>query len=59
MPVIRFRLNGVETEIDADPDSLLLDILRGRLGKEVLASHLDRRPRAADDPIERRPEWRA
>ena len=32
MPVIRFRLNGVETEIDADPDFLLLDILRGRLG---------------------------
>ena len=28
----RFRLNGVVTEIDADPDSLLLDILRGRLG---------------------------
>jgi aerobic-type carbon monoxide dehydrogenase small subunit (CoxS/CutS family) len=32
MPITRFRLNGVETEIDADPDSLLLDILRGRLG---------------------------
>src|ERR1700732_3008694 len=32
MPSIRFRLNGVETEIDADPDSSLLDILRGRLG---------------------------
>jgi nicotinate dehydrogenase subunit A len=32
MPSTRFRLNGVETEIDADPDSLLLDVLRGRLG---------------------------
>jgi nicotinate dehydrogenase subunit A len=31
MPSIRFRLNGVETEIDADPDSSLLDILRGHL----------------------------
>src|ERR1700732_845439 len=31
MPSIRFRLNGVETEIDADPDSSLLDTLRGRL----------------------------
>ena len=32
MPSIRFNLNGVVTEIDADPDSPLLDILRGRLG---------------------------
>jgi nicotinate dehydrogenase subunit A len=32
MPSIRFRLNGVETEIDADPDSSLLEILRGHLG---------------------------
>jgi nicotinate dehydrogenase subunit A len=32
MPSIRFHLNGVATEIDADPDSPLLDILRGRLG---------------------------
>jgi nicotinate dehydrogenase subunit A len=32
MPRIGFRLNGVETEIDADPDAILLDILRGRLG---------------------------
>jgi nicotinate dehydrogenase subunit A len=32
MPVTRFRLNGVETDVDADPDSLLLDVLRGRLG---------------------------
>jgi nicotinate dehydrogenase subunit A len=32
MPYIRFRLNGVETEIDADPDSSLLATLRGQLG---------------------------
>ena len=32
MPRIRFRLNDVATDIDADPDSILLDILRGRLG---------------------------
>jgi nicotinate dehydrogenase subunit A len=32
MPSIRFRLNGVETEIDADPDTSLLAILRGPLG---------------------------
>jgi nicotinate dehydrogenase subunit A len=32
MPITRFRLNGVETDVDADPDSLLLDVLRGRLG---------------------------
>jgi nicotinate dehydrogenase subunit A len=32
MPITRFRLNGVETDVDADPDSLLLDTLRGRLG---------------------------
>jgi nicotinate dehydrogenase subunit A len=32
MPIVRFRLNGVETEIDADPDSSLLGILRGPLG---------------------------
>jgi nicotinate dehydrogenase subunit A len=32
MPNIRFRLNGVETEIDTDPDTPLLTILRGRLG---------------------------
>ena len=32
MPTVRFRLNGVETDIDADPDSSLLSILRGRLG---------------------------
>lgn len=32
MPCIRFRLNGVATEIDADPASPLLSILRGELG---------------------------
>src|ERR1700692_3195126 len=32
MASIRFRLNGVETEIDADPDSSLLATLRGQLG---------------------------
>jgi nicotinate dehydrogenase subunit A len=32
MPNIRFRLNGVETDIDADPDTSLLAILRGPLG---------------------------
>jgi nicotinate dehydrogenase subunit A len=31
MPSVRFRLNGVETEVDADPDRSLLDILRGPL----------------------------
>ncbi len=32
MPNIRFRLNGAPTEIDADPNTPLLTILRGRLG---------------------------
>jgi nicotinate dehydrogenase subunit A len=32
MPGVRFRLNGVEMDIDADPDMSLLAILRGRLG---------------------------
>src|SRR4029078_12469481 len=32
MPRIRFRLNGAPTEVDADPDRSLLDLLRGRLG---------------------------
>ena len=32
MPSVRFRLNGVESEIAADPDRSLLDILRGQLG---------------------------
>jgi nicotinate dehydrogenase subunit A len=31
MPSVRFRLNGAETEVDADPDRSLLDILRGPL----------------------------
>src|SRR5260370_4363343 len=31
MPSVRFRLNGVETDVDADPDRSLLDILRGDL----------------------------
>src|ERR1700761_5965754 len=32
MPGIQFRLNGVETDVDADPDMSLLSVLRGRLG---------------------------
>jgi nicotinate dehydrogenase subunit A len=32
MPHVRFRLNGVETDVDADSDRSLLDILRGPLG---------------------------
>src|SRR5882757_5051288 len=32
MPRTRFRLNGVATDVDADPDSSLLGILRGQLG---------------------------
>jgi nicotinate dehydrogenase subunit A len=31
MPSIRFHLNGVETDVEADPDRSLLDILRGPL----------------------------
>jgi nicotinate dehydrogenase subunit A len=31
MPSIRFRLNGVETDVDADPDRSLLDVLRASL----------------------------
>ena len=31
MASVRFRLNGDETEVDADPDRSLLDILRGPL----------------------------
>ena len=31
MPSIRFRLNGVETDIDADPETSLLATLRGPL----------------------------
>ena len=30
--LVRFRLNGGETSVDADPDRSLLDILRGHLG---------------------------
>ncbi|HEU0084826.1 MAG TPA: (2Fe-2S)-binding protein [Bradyrhizobium sp.] len=32
MASVHFRLNGVETEIDGDPDRSLLDVLRGTLG---------------------------
>jgi nicotinate dehydrogenase subunit A len=32
MPITRFRLNGAPTEVDADPNRPLLDILRGKLG---------------------------
>jgi nicotinate dehydrogenase subunit A len=32
MASVRFQLNGVETDVDADPDRSLLDILRGQLG---------------------------
>jgi nicotinate dehydrogenase subunit A len=32
MPRIQFRLNGTPTELDADPDRVLLDVLRGELG---------------------------
>jgi nicotinate dehydrogenase subunit A len=32
MPIIRFRLNGVMTEVDTDPARSLLDVLRGSLG---------------------------
>lgn len=32
MPSIRFRLNGVATEIDTDPDRALLDVLRAHFG---------------------------
>jgi len=32
MPSIRFRLNGVETAVEADPDRSLLELLRGQLG---------------------------
>jgi nicotinate dehydrogenase subunit A len=32
MPGIRFRLNGAEVFVDADPDTSLLTILRGKFG---------------------------
>ncbi|MBR0756651.1 (2Fe-2S)-binding protein [Bradyrhizobium jicamae] len=31
MPSVRFRLNGVERDVDTDPDRMLLDVLRGSL----------------------------
>ena len=37
MPTTRFRLNGVATEVEADPDRPLLDILRGQFG--LIVSH--------------------
>ena len=37
MPGISFRLNGVDTVVDTDPDRTLLDILRGHLG--VMDAH--------------------
>ncbi|MGY0572785.1 (2Fe-2S)-binding protein [Bradyrhizobium sp. RDM12] len=32
MPTIQFELNGATVAVDADPDQMLLDVLRGRLG---------------------------
>ncbi|PJG54180.1 (2Fe-2S)-binding protein [Bradyrhizobium forestalis] len=32
MPSLQFRLNGAAIAVDADPDQMLLDVLRGRLG---------------------------
>jgi nicotinate dehydrogenase subunit A len=32
MPNVRFRLNGVETNVETDPNSSLLAVLRGQLG---------------------------
>lgn len=32
MPTIQFQLNGVAASVDTDPDQVLLDVLRGRLG---------------------------
>jgi nicotinate dehydrogenase subunit A len=32
MPAVRFQLNGRAVEVNADPDSSLLDVLRGPLG---------------------------
>ena len=32
MPSVRFRLNGVEQEADAEPDRSLLDVLRSQFG---------------------------
>ncbi|MBR0780519.1 (2Fe-2S)-binding protein [Bradyrhizobium iriomotense] len=32
MPTVQFRLNGAAIVVDADPDQMLLDVLRNRLG---------------------------
>lgn len=32
MPSLQFRLNGAAIALDADPDQMLLDVVRGRLG---------------------------
>ncbi|MGY4622831.1 (2Fe-2S)-binding protein [Bradyrhizobium sp. USDA 4486] len=32
MPTVQFRLNGAAIAVDADPDQMLLDVLRSRLG---------------------------
>ncbi|MEK9285214.1 MULTISPECIES: (2Fe-2S)-binding protein [unclassified Bradyrhizobium] len=32
MPTIRFQLNGAAIAVETDPDQMLLDVLRGRLG---------------------------
>ena len=32
MPTIQFQLNGAAVSVDVDPDQMLLDVLRGRLG---------------------------
>lgn len=37
MPTIQFRLNGAAMAVDADPDQMLLGVLRGRLG--VTSAH--------------------
>ena len=37
MPGIRFRLNGAEVLVDAEPDTSLLTILRGKLG--IMGAH--------------------
>ena len=50
MPRIRFRLNGAETTVDADPDRSLLDILRGQLG--ITGPHFgDHAVAACDTPL--------
>ena len=32
MQSVRFRLNGTDTAVEADPDASLLAVLRGQLG---------------------------